>query len=112
MQGNILKLSFLLSYLTMLICVVSGIPFMTALFRSIILMVFFSLVGFLMRWYFLKMIMSLEPERMEKFEEMGLEEESFEEESVEKESVEKESSEEEETSQPSEAENVEQNKLT
>ncbi len=107
MQGNILKLSFLLSYLTMLICVVSGIPFMTALFRSIILMVFFSLVGFLMRWYFLKMIMSLEPERMEKFEEMGPEEESFEEESSEEES-----SEEEETSQPSEAENVEQNKLT
>ena len=102
MQGNILKLSFLLSYLTMLICVVSGIPFMTALFRSIILMVFFSLVGFLMRWYFLKMVMSVEPERMEKFEEMGPEEESSEEES----------SEEEETSQPSVAENVEQNELT
>ena len=102
MQGNILKLSFLLSYLTMLICVVSGIPFTTALFRSIILMVFFSLVGFLMRWYFLKMVVSVEPERMEKFEEMGPEEES----------VEEESSEEEETSQPSEAENVEQNELT
>lgn len=107
MQGNILKLSFLLSYLTMLICVVSGIPFMTALFRSIILMVLFSLVGFLMRWYFLKMVVSVEPERMEKFEEMGPEEESFEEESSEEES-----SEEEETSQPSEAENVEQNELT
>jgi len=107
MQGNILKLSFLLSYLTMLICVVSGIPFMTALFRSIILMVFFSLVGFLMRWYFLKMVMSVEPERMEKFEEMGPEEESSEEESSEEES-----SEEEETSQPSVAENVEQNELT
>jgi len=107
MQGNILKLSFLLSYLMMLICVVSGIPFMTALFRSIILMVFFSLVGFLMRWYFLKMVMSVEPERMEKFEEMGPEEESFEEESSEEES-----SEEEETSQPSVAENVEQNELT
>lgn len=102
MQGNILKLSFLLSYLTMLICVVSGIPFMTALFRSIILMVLFSLVGFLMRWYFLRVVMSIEPERMEKFEEMGPEEESSEEES----------SEEEETSQPSEAENVEQNELT
>jgi len=107
MQGNILKLSFLLSYLTMLICVVSGIPFMTALFRSIILMVFFSLVGFLMRWYFLKMVMSVEQERMEKFEEMGPEEESSEEESSEEES-----SEEEETSQPSVAENVEQNELT
>ncbi len=107
MQGNILKLSFLLSYLTMLICVVSGIPFMTALFRSIILMVFFSLVGFLMRWYFLKMVMSVEQERMEKFEEMGPEEESLEEESSEEES-----SEEEETSQPSVAENVEQNELT
>ena len=107
MQGNILKLSFLLSYLTMLICVVSGIPFMTALFRSIILMVLFSLAGFLMRWYFLKMVMGVEPERMEKFEEMGLEEES-----VEEESVEKESSEEEETSQPSVAENVEQNERT
>ncbi len=107
MQGNILKLSFLLSYLTMLICVVSGIPFMTALFRSIILMVFFSLVGFLMHWYFLKMVMSVEPERMEKFEEMGPEEESFEEESSEEES-----SEEEETSRPSVAENVEQNERT
>ncbi len=97
MQGNILKLSFLMSYLTMLICVVSGIPFMTALFRSIILMAIFSLVGFLIRWYFLKVVMSVELERMEKFEEMGPEEESFKE---------------EETSRPSVAENVEQNNLT
>jgi|GEM_PF-3054505 hypothetical protein len=97
MQGNILKLSFLMSYITMLICVVSGIPFMTALFRSIILMAIFSLVGFLMRWYFLKVVTSVELERMEKFEEMGPEEESFKE---------------EETSQPSVAENVEQNNLT
>ena len=96
MQGNILKLSFLMSYLTMLIGVVSGIPFMTALFRSILLMAIFSLAGFLMRWYFMKVITSVEPERMEKFEEMGPEEESVEE---------------EETSQPDAAENVEENNL-
>jgi hypothetical protein len=50
MQGNILKLSFLMSYLTMLIGVVSGIPFMTALFRAILLMAVFSMAGFLIRW--------------------------------------------------------------
>lgn len=96
MQGNILKLSFLMSYLTMLIGVVSGIPFMTALFRSILLMAIFSLAGFLMRWYFMKVVTGVEMERMEKFEEVGPEEESIEE---------------EETSQPGPAENVEENNL-
>lgn len=56
MQNNILKISFLMSYLTMLICVVSGIPFVTSLFRSIILMAIFSLAGLLIRWWMLRMI--------------------------------------------------------
>jgi hypothetical protein len=60
MQVNIVKLSFLLSYLTLLICVVSGIPFMTAFFRSIILMVVFSFIGFFLRWFLLNTISSLE----------------------------------------------------
>jgi len=60
MQVNIVKLSFLLSYLTLLVCVVSGIPFMTALFRSIILMVVFSFIGFFLRWFLLNTISSLE----------------------------------------------------
>ncbi|MFH1068814.1 MAG: hypothetical protein V1794_04255 [Candidatus Glassbacteria bacterium] len=63
MEGNILKLSFLMSYLTMLICVVSGIPFMTALFRSILLLTLFSLAGFALRWYLLKMVEGIEPDR-------------------------------------------------
>jgi len=98
MQGNILKMSFLLCYLTMLIGVVSGIPFMTALFRSILLMVVFSLAGLLMRWYFLKVVTSVKSEGMEKFEEPVPEEESLEEEA---------------TGQPSapEAENVEESNL-
>ncbi|OGF99887.1 MAG: hypothetical protein A3F83_05750 [Candidatus Glassbacteria bacterium RIFCSPLOWO2_12_FULL_58_11] len=59
MQSNILKISFLMSYLTMLICVVSGIPFVTSLFRSIILMAIFSLAGLLIRWWMLRMISGL-----------------------------------------------------
>ena len=59
MQNNILKISFLMSYLTMLICVVSGIPFVTSLFRSIILLAIFSLAGLLIRWWMLRMITGL-----------------------------------------------------
>jgi len=96
MQGNILKLAFLMSYLTMLVGVVSGIPFMTALFRSILLMALFSLAGFLMRWYFLKVVTSVEQEGPEKYGEMAPpEEELFE----------------EETSQAPMAENIEENNL-
>lgn len=77
MRGNILKMSFLLSYLTILVCVVSGIPFMTAVFRSIILMVVASLAGFLLRWYLLNVVTSVEqrlsPEGREE-EEAGEEE--------------------------------------
>jgi len=65
---------------------------LTALFRAIILMILISLVGFIVRWYLLNIITSLEPERVERFEEMAPEEESLEE---------------EEASQPSAAENVE-----
>jgi hypothetical protein len=60
MEVNIIKLAFLLSYLTMLICLVSGVPFMTAMFRSIILMVIFCATGLALRWYLLKMITSLQ----------------------------------------------------
>ncbi|MBN2290600.1 MAG: hypothetical protein JXQ83_14795 [Candidatus Glassbacteria bacterium] len=60
MEVNVIKLAFLLSYLTLLICLVSGIPFMTALFRSIILMVIFSSTGLALRWYLLKMITTLQ----------------------------------------------------
>ena len=59
METNVLKLAFLLSYLAMLICLASGIPFMTALFRAIVLMVFFSAVGLMLRWYLLKLIGSV-----------------------------------------------------
>ena len=59
MELNIIKLAFLLSYLTMLICLVSGIPFMTAMLRSIILMVVFSAIGLALRWYLLRMLSSL-----------------------------------------------------
>ena len=100
MQGNILKLSFLMAYLTMLIGVVSGIPFMTALFRSILLMAVFSMAGFLVRWYLLKVVTSVEPESMEKFEEPAAAEE--EEESFEAA---------EEPSQPGAAENIEESNL-
>ncbi len=61
-QGNILKLSFLLSYLALLICVVGGIPFMTAVFRAVILMTIFSLMGYAFRWYLLHVVSSVQPE--------------------------------------------------
>ena len=68
MQGNILKISFLMSYLTMLICFVSGIPFVTSLFRSIILMAIFSLAGLLIRWWMLRMISGIgEEPKAERF---------------------------------------------
>ncbi|MEA2062824.1 MAG: hypothetical protein U9P14_03925 [Gemmatimonadota bacterium] len=59
MQSNILKLSFMLSYLTLLVCMASGIPFMTALFRTMILMLVFSGAGLFMRWYLLRLIESV-----------------------------------------------------
>jgi hypothetical protein len=66
-QGNILKLSFLLSYLALLICVVGGIPFMTAVFRSVILMTVFTLVGYGFRWYLLHVVSSVQPEEPTRF---------------------------------------------
>ena len=74
MEVNVIKLAFLLSYLTMLICLFSGIPFMTALFRAVILMVVFSCVGLVLRWYYLKLIGSIQvkarpsPEALEEWE--------------------------------------------
>jgi hypothetical protein len=70
MEGNILKLSFLMAYLAMLICVVSGIPFMTSLFRSILLLTLFSLAGFALRWYLLKMVGSIEPDKPAHFDDV------------------------------------------
>jgi len=60
-HGNILKLSFLISYLALLICVVIGIPFMTCVFRAIILMCVFSLLGYSFRWFLLHVVSSVEP---------------------------------------------------
>lgn len=60
MEVNVIKLAFLLSYMTLLICLVSGIPFMTALFRAVILMVVFSSIGLILRWYLLKLISSVQ----------------------------------------------------
>jgi len=74
MEVNVIKLAFLLSYLTLLICLVSGIPFMTGLFRAAILMVVFSSVGLVLRWYFLKLISSVQvkarpsPDALEQWE--------------------------------------------
>ena len=59
METNIIKLAFLLSYLAMLICLASGIPFMTSLFRAIVLMVSFSAVGLMLRWYLMKLFSSV-----------------------------------------------------
>ncbi|MBW7997460.1 MAG: hypothetical protein FVQ81_12970 [Candidatus Glassbacteria bacterium] len=61
-QGNILKLSFLMSYLALLICMVSGIPFMTCVFRSIILMTLFALAGYAFRWFLLSVVSSVQPD--------------------------------------------------
>lgn len=65
MQANIVKLSFLMSYLALLICVVSGIPFVAAVLRSVILLGVFSVLGFLMRWYMLNVVTSVEDKREE-----------------------------------------------
>jgi hypothetical protein len=72
-QGNILKLSFLLSYLALLICVVGGIPFMTAVFRAVILMTVFTLVGYGFRWYLLHVVSSVQIDEPSRF--MGDEQE-------------------------------------
>lgn len=64
-QGNILKLSFLISYLALLICVVGGLPFMTAVFRSVILMSVFALIGYAFRWYLLHLVSSVLPDEPE-----------------------------------------------
>ncbi|HUU28713.1 MAG TPA: hypothetical protein VM123_12955 [archaeon] len=69
MQANIIKLAFLLSYLTLLICVVSGLPFMTALFRSFILLVLFIFIGLFLHWYLLITITSLEPKGLPRMKE-------------------------------------------
>lgn len=60
MEFNILKLAFLLGYLSLLVCVVSGIPFLTALFRSVLVTVIFSLLGFFVRLYLLRLVSSVE----------------------------------------------------
>ena len=65
-QGNILKLSFLMSYLALLICVVIGIPFMTCVFRAIVLMCIFSIMGYALRWFLYHVVSSVEPEKPEK----------------------------------------------
>lgn len=61
-HGNILKMSFLMSYLALLICLVSGIPFMTCVFRSIILMTVFTLAGYGFRWFLYNMVSGVEPD--------------------------------------------------
>ncbi|MEA1997152.1 MAG: hypothetical protein U9N45_05910 [Gemmatimonadota bacterium] len=61
MQSNIIKLAILLSYLTMLICMISGIPFMTTFFRAIILMVVFIFIGFFLHAFLNRLIDSMEP---------------------------------------------------
>ena len=61
-QGNILKLSFLISYLALLICVVVGIPFMTSVFRAIVLMCVFALMGYSFRWFLLHVVSSVQPD--------------------------------------------------
>jgi len=60
MEFNILKLAFLLGYLSLLVGVVSGIPFLTALFRSVLVVVIFSLLGFFIRMYLLRLVNSVE----------------------------------------------------
>ena len=63
-QGNILKLSFLISYLALLICVVVGIPFMTCVFRAIVLMSIFSVMGYAFRWFLLSVVSSVQPDEV------------------------------------------------
>lgn len=77
MEGNILKLAFLMAYLAMLICVVSGIPFMTSLFRAILLLVLFGLAGYALRWYLLKVISSIEPDKPADYGEPASYDETF-----------------------------------
>ena len=77
MESNILKLAFLMAYLAMLICVVSGIPFMTSLFRSILLLVLFGLAGFGLRWYLLKVVTGIELEKPAGFGETESYDETF-----------------------------------
>ena len=60
MEFNIVKLAFLLGYLAMLVCVVSGIPFLTALFRSVLVTVIFSLMGLFVRMFLMRIVGSVE----------------------------------------------------
>jgi hypothetical protein len=60
MEANVIKLAFLLAYLSLLVCVVSGIPFITALLRSLLMLVVFSMVGFFLRLFLLRTISSVE----------------------------------------------------
>ncbi|MCE5271632.1 hypothetical protein LLH00_10160 [bacterium] len=69
MEFNILKLAFLLGYLSLLVCVVSGIPFLTALFRSVLVTVIFSLLGFFIRLFLLRLVNSVESRIASGFEE-------------------------------------------
>ena len=82
MQSNIIKISFLLSYLTMLICVVSGIPFLTALLRSVMLMILLCGIGFFLRYTLMSIVTSVElrekPEMEKEGEETPAEEEEIE----------------------------------
>ncbi len=68
MEFNILKLAFLLGYLSLLVCVVSGIPFLTALFRSVLVTVIFSLLGFFVRLYLLRLVSSVERHTIAEYE--------------------------------------------
>ena len=67
MEANIIKFAFLLAYLTLLVGVSSNIPFTTSLFRSMIVMVVFSIVGLALRWWMLKTVTSLKPQEYEDF---------------------------------------------
>lgn len=60
MEFNIIKLAFLLGYLALLVCVVNGIPFLTALFRSVLVTVIFSLIGFFLRLFLIRIVSSVE----------------------------------------------------
>ena len=79
MEANIIKFAFLLSYLTLLVGVSSSIPFTTSLFRSMIVMVVFSVVGLALRWWMLKMVTSLQPKDFQDFGDEEYYEESAEE---------------------------------
>ena len=67
MEANIIKFAFLLAYLTLLVGVSSEIPFTTSLFRSMIVMVVFSIVGLALRWWMLKTVTSVKPQEFDDY---------------------------------------------